>query len=151
MRGSLKGRKQKKMSNEQMKCVIVVDSDLPPGIVANTAAILGATLGKNRPEIVGHDVTDASCCTHMGVVTVPVPILKSDGESLGALRRKLYEEHGDIMVADFSDIAQGCKTYEEYLGKVSSTAESEHRYLGIALFGDRKTVNKLTGSMPLLR
>ena len=139
------------MPNEETKCVIVVDGDLPPGIVANTAAILGATLGKNRPEIVGCDVTDASHRMHMGVVTVPVPILKSDCESLGALRRKLYEDHSSVMVADFSDVAQGCKTYDEYLGKVSSTAENAHRYLGIALCGDWKTVNKLTGSMPLLR
>ena len=139
------------MQSEETKCVIVVDGDLPPGIVANTTAILGATLGKNRPEMIGGDVTDASNRTHMGVVMIPVPILRSDGASLRALRRKLYEDHDDVMVADFSDVAQGCKTYGEYQGKVSFTSESAHRYLGIAICGDRKTVNKLTGSMPLLR
>ncbi len=39
------------MQNE--KCVMVVDEKLPLGIIANTAAILGITLGKQLPEVVG--------------------------------------------------------------------------------------------------
>ena len=31
------------------KCVMVIDESLPRGLIANTAAILGITLGKNIP------------------------------------------------------------------------------------------------------
>jgi len=34
-----------KMNVENEKCVIVVDENLPLGIIANTAAILGITMG----------------------------------------------------------------------------------------------------------
>ena len=41
------------MSLENEKCVIVMDEGLPLGLIANTAAILGITLGKTLPEVVG--------------------------------------------------------------------------------------------------
>ena len=53
--------------------------------------------------------------------------------------------------ADFSDVAQCCKNYGEYIGKAARADESEWRYLGIGLCGPKKLVNRLTGSMPLLR
>ncbi len=134
------------------KCVIVVDENLPLGIIANTTAVLGITLGQRRPEIVGEDVTDASAREHAGVVMVPVPILGGDGEKLRDLRRRLYEdEFDDLIVVDFSNVAQSCKTYDEYKDKVAAAPEGGHDYFGIALLGDKKTVNRLTGSMPLLR
>ena len=35
------------------KCVMIIDENLPLGIIANTAAIMGITLGKQRHEVVG--------------------------------------------------------------------------------------------------
>lgn len=37
------------MNLQNEKCVIVVDEALPLGIIANTAVILGITLGKTMP------------------------------------------------------------------------------------------------------
>lgn len=139
------------MSNEK-KAVMIIDGELPMGLIANTAAILGATLGKSAPEYIGHDVTDASGRTHPGIITIPVPILRVSREKLQNLRRNLFaEEYGDLDVIDFSDIAQGCKTYTDYTKLVEKTEESGHTYLGVAIFGDKKKVNRLTGDMPLLR
>ena len=92
------------MDLQNEKCVMVVDGNLPLGIIANTVAIMGITLGKEMSEVV-----------------------------------------------DFSDLAQGCKTYEEFIEKMGTTPETELNYLGIAICGAKKKVNKLTGSMPLLR
>lgn len=140
------------MSDSNMKCVMIIDSELPLGIVANTSAILGTTLGKQIPELVGADVTDASAQTHLGIVTVPVTMLRGDKEILKDLRERLYGEEFDNLVAvDFSDIAQCCNQYSEYVEKAATTPEREHNYLGIAIYGNKKKVNKLTGAMPLLR
>ena len=140
------------MSNKAEKCVMVIDSELPTGVIANTSAILGMTLGKRFPEQVGNDVTDASEKTHLGIITVPVPILKGSREMLKKLRENLYKtEFNDLTVVDFSDVAQGCITYDEYISKAAEVPEEDHVYLGLAICGDRKKVNKLTGSMPLLR
>lgn len=68
------------------KCVMIIDEKLPLGLIANTAAIMGITLGEKFPEVVGKDV---------------------DSEDLN--------------------------------------------YLGVCICGPKKKVNKLTGSLPLLR
>lgn len=52
---------------------------------------------------------------------------------------------------DFSDLAQGCKTYDEFIDKMKEISETELNYFGIAICGAKKKVNKLTGSMALLR
>ena len=52
---------------------------------------------------------------------------------------------------DFSDLGQGCKTYAEFVEKMADTPEEDLQYPGIALCGAKKQVNKLTGSLPLLR
>ena len=37
------------MDLQKEKCVMILDERLPVGLIANTAAILGITLGKMRP------------------------------------------------------------------------------------------------------
>lgn len=140
------------MTEGTTKCVIVVDEALPLGILANTAAVLGVTIGKRLPELVGENVLDGSSREHTGIITVPIPVLKTSGAKLRELREKLFESDlGKTLVVDFSDVAQSCKTYEEYKEKVSKVTEAGQNYFGLALCGDRKTVNRLTGSLPLLR
>lgn len=65
------------MDLQNEKCVMVIDENLPLGIIANTAAIMGITLGKQMPEVVGVDVYDGTGNGHLGIIEFPVPILKS--------------------------------------------------------------------------
>lgn len=140
------------MNDTDMKCVMIIDSELPIGIMANTSAILGITLGKHIPRQVGEDVIDASMQSHLGIITIPVAILRGDKQILKDLRERLYNsEFDDLVVADFSDVAQGCNIYSEYVAKAAITPEQEHNYFGIALYGNKKKINKLTGFMPLLK
>lgn len=140
------------MNVENEKCVIVVDENLPLGIIANTAAILGITMGMKMPDVVGNDVLDLEGNAHIGIIQFPVPILKGNTEILKKLRTRLFEpQFSELTVVDFSDLAQGCKTYNEFIGKMANTSESRLNYIGIAVYGNKKQINKLTGSMPLLR
>ena len=140
------------MDIQNEKCVMVIDEHLPLGIIANTAAILGITLGKQLPEVVGQDVSDQNGFSHLGIIEFPVPILRGSQESLRTLREKLCQpEFQELTVVDFSDLAQGCKTYDEFIQKMSRTPESTLQYFGVAICGPKKKVNKLTGSLPLLR
>lgn len=138
------------MENE--KCVMVIDENLPLGLVANTAAILGITLGRERGEVVGGDVYDGDGNRHLGIIEFPVPILRAAPEAIRSLRERLYTpEFASVTAVDFSDLAQGCKTYDEYREKLSAAPESALRYYVLALIGAKKLVNKLTGSLALLR
>lgn len=134
------------------KCVVVIDEKLPLGIIANTAAILGITLGKRRPDLVGADVYDRTGNGHSGIIQFPVPILKGNVEVIKSIREKLYgPEYSDLTVVDFSDLAQGCKIYDEFIDKMKDISDTELNYYGIAICGAKKKVNKLTGSMALLK
>lgn len=140
------------MNLQNEKCVMVIDEKLPLGVIANAAAIMGITLGKKMPEVVGADVRDRSGREHLGIIEFPVPVLRGDAERIKGIREKLYEpEFSDLTVVDFSDLAQGCKTYGEFVEKMGETEEGELNYLGIAVCGEKKKVNRLTGSLGLLR
>ena len=139
------------MQQTQEKCVLILDRQLPPGLLANTAAILGVTLGKTLPQIVGDDIRDSSGTFHPGIVRFPIPVLAVEADDLKALRvRLLAPEFSALTVLDFSQLAQGCKTYGDYLRRMAATPETDLRYLGLAICGDRHTVNRLTGNLPLL-
>ena len=124
------------------KCVMVMDASLAPGIAANTAALLGMTLGSKGKEAIGCDVQDADGNIHMGILQIPLPILKMETEKLQELRRQLF---------DFSDAAQTCNVYEDWIVKAKNLPENQFHYLGIGLYGDKKKINRLCGSLPLYR
>ena len=113
---------------------------------------MGITLGKQMPGVVGADVYDRTGNGHLGIIEFPVPILKGNVEVIKSIREKLYEpEFSDLTVVDFSDLAQGCKTYDEFIEKMKDVPETELNYYGVAICWAKKKVNKLTGSMALLR
>lgn len=55
------------------KCVMVIDEQLPHGVIANTAAILGITLGRQLPEVIGADVVDKNGGEHLASSSFPYP------------------------------------------------------------------------------
>ena len=139
------------MDRQVIKCVMVIDGNLPLGIITNTAAVMGVTLGKLFPQTVGADVFDKSGKCHLGIIEFPIPILKGNSTLIKELREKLYQpEFSGLTVVDFSDIAQSCKTYDEFIGKIIGVPNTGLNYFGIAICGNKKQVNKLTGNMPLL-
>jgi len=140
------------MDIQNTKCVMIIDEELPMGIISNTAAIMGVTLGKHMPYTVGVDVVDKTGNNHLGIIEFPIPILKGNSELIKELRKKLYQpEFSEFTVVDFSDVAQSCNTYKEFTEKIANVPESGLQYFGVAICGNKKLVNKLTGSLPLLR
>ncbi|MEQ2528451.1 DUF2000 domain-containing protein [Bacillaceae bacterium CLA-AA-H227] len=138
--------------NNDTKCVLLIDSELPLGLLANTAAVLALTIGKRVEGIIGPDVVDGSDQMHTGITTIPLPILKSTQEDLQVLKQKISSKaFQDLLVVDFSNAAQTTKNYEEYTQKIATYTSEDLHYLGIAIYGDRKKINKLTGNLSLLR
>ncbi len=140
------------MSHFEKKCVLVIDEKLPLGLIANTAAILGVTLGAKVADMIGDNVVDGSGIEHLGIVKAPIPILKGTTELLSNLKDKtMTEPFLDLIVVDFSDVAQRCKTYEDYVTKLQTMSKVDYRYFGLGIYGDTKKVNSLTGDIALLR
>lgn len=94
----------------------------------------------------------ADAALHPGIVTLPIPVLKSNAAGLRALRSRLREPGFDtVFVADFSDVARRCRTYPEYVASAAGIPEQEFTYLALLLRGPKEQINRLTGSLPLLR
>ncbi|MBA2442265.1 MAG: DUF2000 domain-containing protein [Rubrobacter sp.] len=129
---------------------MILDEDLPAGLSVNTAGVLALTLGDKMGQIIGPDVTDGSGRAHLGITTMPIPILKAGAETVREIRLQA-SELDELMLVDFTDAAQSTKTYEDYTRKIEAIPTEELSYLGLALYGDKKRINKLTGSLPLLR
>ncbi|KAA0582262.1 DUF2000 domain-containing protein [Azospirillum sp. B21] len=134
------------------RCAFIIDRALPPGLIANTAAALSMTLGKERPELVGCDLRDADGIGHPGITTIVMPILVSDAEGLRALRRLAVEREADgLRAIGMTDVAQRAKSYDDYSRRLAATRQEELRYLGLCLHGPAALVRSLTGSLPLLK
>jgi hypothetical protein len=131
------------------KCVIVVQDSMSLGLIANTAAVIALTLGA-RVDIIGPDLNDASSEPHAGLTTIPVPVLKAGAETVAALRAKAAQRD-DVFVVDVTDAAQTTTNYDDYREKLEVKASTELEYLGIGMYGDRRAINRLTGSLPLVR
>jgi hypothetical protein len=138
--------------NNSSKCVMVIDAELPLGLIANTAAVLALTLGKRIDGIIGPDVLDAEGHVHAGITNQPIPILKGNKDIIRQIKIKtMTTGPTELLVVDFSNAAQTTTTYQDYTEKIMQFTTEQLDYLGIALWGNKKIVNKLTGSMPLLR
>ncbi|HEU4403933.1 MAG TPA: DUF2000 domain-containing protein [Polyangiaceae bacterium] len=135
----------------ETKCVLIVNESMPLGVVANTAAVLSASLGKLRPEMIGADLPDSEGHLHQGITTMAIPILKGNGPLLKKMRAQLKEFEPGLLVVDLIDATRTTKSYEEYAAVLRKTPPGEIEYLGLALFGEKKVVTSLTGNLGLLR
>lgn len=132
-----------------MKCVIVIAEDLPSGLAANACAVLAMSFGQSYPELVGEDVPDGNSDLHTGITKVTLPILKAKGSALESLRSRLVGSDG-IYTVDFTDIAQKSRHYGDY-AETLLKAVGPIEYVGILAYGPRKSIDSVTGSLPLYR
>ncbi|MBC7805977.1 MAG: DUF2000 domain-containing protein [Akkermansiaceae bacterium] len=136
--------------NSERKCVIAVAGDLPVGLILNAVAVLSVAIGHRVENITGGDVRDASGQIHVGIVNIPIPILKATASEVKAIRAQALSA-ADLLVVGMTETAQSARVYEEYAVQMSETMEEYLVYRAVALCGDKKAINKLTGSLSLYR
>ncbi|MFT8409148.1 DUF2000 domain-containing protein [Liquorilactobacillus satsumensis] len=134
----------------QTKCVLVINSDLPIGLSANTAAILGCSLGTLHPEINGKQLTDAENGIYPGIVQIPLPVLEASSSRISEMQKEVLNLE-QIEVLSFVDCAQQAKNYLEYATQLRQSKHEQLQFLGICLYGQAKLVNHFTGDLPILK
>jgi hypothetical protein len=71
---------------------------------------------------------------------------------LTELHREVREQYSEkIELISFTTTAQRSKYYEDYATKLSALSTSDLNFLGLCLYGEKKAVNHLTGSLPTLK
>jgi hypothetical protein len=129
------------------RCVVVVDEGLAPGLAANAAAVMALTLGTKVPALVGEEFVDGAGERHAGLITTGLPVLRASAEQLPQLRARALE--AEVGVIGFPRSGQTTTDYEHFRALVAGTESLD--YLGLAFYGDGKTLRRLTGSLGLLR
>jgi Protein of unknown function (DUF2000). len=135
-----------------MKLVMIINQEIPLGLIANTAAVLGLSLGDRVKGLTGPDVQDKDGGVHAGITQVNIPVLGLNGEQLKSLYDSLFSvQYEDITVIDFNTVAQRSKCYADYTRELAACSQEGLNYLGVCLYGPEPKINKLTGNLRLLR
>ena len=132
------------------KIVMIVNKALPTGLAANTAAVLGISLGTQRKDIVGAACMDKSGVCHKGITEQNIPVLAAPPDDLNHIYRKSID-NDQISVIDFSKTAQASRNYTEYASTLSTIENNDLEFSGLCLSGPEKEIISLTGSLPLFR
>lgn len=140
------------LSSTTNKCILIIDNTQPTGIIANIASVLSLTLGRKIDKIVSHDVFDRQGERHLGITQLPLPILGASQEKIKEIREHILSFGlENLLLVDFSTIAQQARTYEAYERAMLNAGKDELHYIGIGVCGEKKIINKATGNLRLIR
>lgn len=98
---------------------------------------------------VAEDSEDASDGVHAGLNPHPVPTLTASAERLGELHARAVDRK-DVDVVGFNEVARRSRTYEDYTEALAWTPAEDVAHVGVALFGPRSVVTRLTKRLPLM-
>lgn len=139
------------MTHQTHKCVLIIDRSLNCGVIANIAAVLSMSIGKKLNGLIGPDIMDGNGEWHHGLTQLPVPVLGATLLQLKEIRHQFLSENSETtFLVDFNNYAQQARTYEDYTALLQGALPEEIVYLGIALYGDKKIVNRQTKGLRLI-
>lgn len=133
-----------------VRWALVVDGGLPAGLVTNAVACLGAAVAAQVPAVVGEGARDASGTSHPGLPWLGCTIPRGDGATVPAVRSRALGDPA-VLVADMPAVAQQVQVYAGYLAQVGDAAEERLANYAVSVLGPRKAIDRLVGSLPLLR
>ena len=131
-----------------LKPVIILDQTLPIGLKANFAAVLGMSLGRLHPDLVGADTPAGDGAVLAGITTVALPILGAPASDLPGL----FAAAADLPLRlAYMRAAYEARDYADYSARIAALPLANHAPQALLLAGPRKAVDRLCGTLPLLR
>jgi hypothetical protein len=137
--------------NEDIRIAIIVNPELPLGLLANTVGAIAIGLGARLPALGNSQLTDKDRKTLDTSANRPLPILQAPPDVIAvAMRRALPMPEG-ASVVPFPAFARALHDFSEYLTVFPTRSLDEEQIDGLGLAGPSKWVKSLTGSLKLLR
>ena len=131
------------------RCVLVLDPASPRWLIANAAAVLGASAGAAGAAALGPDLTDASGGHWAGIAEIVVPVLAAPPPELAELR--VAAQEAGVTALAFPDLAQASPTYAaHYTAAMAGTPTTGIGGHALALLGSGNAVRRLTRHLPAL-
>ena len=131
-----------------LKPVIILSTSLPRGLQANFAAILGMSFGRLHPELIGPATPDSDGMLLDGITQVAVPVLGAAPEDLASLFAAA--ENLPVRLA-YMRAAFEARNYADYTARIATSPLKDHEPQAILAAGPRKAIDRLCGSLPLLK
>lgn len=133
------------------KIILVLRPELPVGTLVNVAACLTAGIvGANR-RLAGHSLTDLSGLLSQASCHVPVVALKGDDAAFCRILAEIKAQQGNGCLSIFPAYARDIHQAEDYWLQHQEQTHAGPELLGLALYGPKKWLNRLSGNLPLLR
>ncbi len=137
--------------DQDVRIAIIVNPELPPGLVANTIGAVAIGLGAKLPVLGNSQLTDSDRKTLDTSSNRPVPVLQAPADVIAvAMRRALPIPEGAAVVP-FPAFARSLHDFEEYQAVFPEKSLDAEEIDGLGLAGPSQWVRSLTGSLKLLR
>jgi hypothetical protein len=135
------------------KVTIVVSEDLSVSEAANVCACISAGLAANSPTWAAQALTDAQGMGSVASSHLPIVILKANAARFTTLLEQLSSTDRPLhsSVSLFPAYAKTMHDAKLYWEKHSMLSHGTEAMLGIGLAGNKRWINSLVGSFPLLR
>lgn len=131
----------------ELRCVVILNADLPVGKAANAAAVLSLTLGQRHPHFVGSELVDGNEKAYPGLIPVGIPVLAANNERLVSLVSQCDERGFDAIL--FPVEGQMTVDYAAFCAAVRQIPTHELQHLGVGIVGEKKALRKLTSNLKL--
>ena len=136
---------------KDLRLALVVNPELPLGLLANTTAAISIGMGTRMPDLGDRRLSDAKGTEFDSSSNLPVPVLQASDEQLRQILTKASGQIDKGSVVAFPAFARKLHAYEDYLTALPEKDLSAEAIDGIGLAGPAKWVRSLTGSLKLLR
>lgn len=130
------------------KAAIIINPDLPTGILANAVACIASGLFLNGRDLVGPQINGKDV-VYIPITKIPILLLKPGNKSLQQLCKEAQTMNLKYMA--FTQEAQSTTNYDEYEKSVYGLPLESVNLIGLGVVGPVKIINSLVGSLPMLR
>ncbi|MDK4738114.1 DUF2000 domain-containing protein [Rhizobium sp. CB3171] len=134
-----------------IRLAIVINPDLPLGLIANTASAIAIGLGARFPTLAAQQLIDSEGRAIDISSNMPVPMLQADADTIRSLLLKALPPQGERAVVAFPAFARSLHDYREYEATFPVRDLQMEAIDGLGIAGPSKWVKSLTGSLKLLR
>lgn len=136
---------------ENMRLAIIVNPELPIGLLANTTSAVGIGLAAKFSLLAGTTLTDAEGRIIDVSSKLPVPILQANTLQMQAILLKALAAAGERAIVPFPAFARSMHSFLDYEAVFPQRNLAEETLDGLGLAGPEKWVRSLTGALKLLR
>ncbi len=134
-----------------IRVAIIVNPDLPLGLVANTVGAIAIGLGARLPILGDTRLTDLDRKMLDTSSNRPVPILQAPPDVIAVAMRRALPIPEDASVVPFPAFARALHDFADYQAAFPGRRLDDETIDGLGLAGPAKWVRSLTGALKLLR